>query len=149
MGVDSPEVDGLVAVTRDLVGVAVRSISPEPVNVAQFRLLLVVHDDGPMSCAQAARALGVVPSSVTRLTARLVTAGLLERGGIPEHRGVVALALTPDGRALVRRVLRRRRDELAGVLERLPSPVRSDVVAAVGALHDAMGPVRHLDRVVV
>src|SRR5690606_13439673 len=67
----SPDVAVLVDVARDLVGVALRSIAPEPVSAAQFRLLLLLHEDGSMPSASAARSLGVAPSSITRVTVRL------------------------------------------------------------------------------
>ena len=91
------EVDIFVAVTRDLVGVALRSIAPESISVPQFRLLLTLHEQGRLPSAQVARTLEIAPSSVTRLADRLVAAGLVDRGGIPEHRGVVALSLRPAG----------------------------------------------------
>lgn len=130
----SPDVAVLVDVARDLVGVALRSIAPEPVSAAQFRLLLLLHEDGPMPSASAARSLGVAPSSITRVTVRLANAGLLERGSDPSHRGAVSLALTPDGTALVERVLARRYAELEAVLEDLSVQARRDCVAGLDAL---------------
>ena len=60
---------------RDLVGVALRSIEGGDVEVTlpQLRLLMVLSEEGTVSSSQAARALGVAASTVTRL-AELVTA---------------------------------------------------------------------------
>lgn len=132
----SSDVDAFIAVTRDLVGVALRSIAPEGLTFPQFRLLAVLHENGSRSSAQVARMLDVVPSSVTRMADRLVAAGFIERSGIPEHRGVVALVLSPAGSDLVARVLKRRHDELAGTLDSLEPATRSAAVEAMIAIHE-------------
>jgi len=131
-------VDALTAVTRDLVSVALRSIDPESVSVPQFRLLLSLHEHGSMPSARMARTLGSAASSVTRLADRLTRRGLVTRGGVPEHRGVVALSLTPQGQALVDRVLARRQAELSGVLDCLTPQTRTAALAALRAVHEAL-----------
>lgn len=133
------DVEALTAVTRDLVGVALRSIEPEAVSVPQFRLLLTLHERGAVSSAQMARTLGLVASSVTRLVDRLVSRDLVARGSVPEHRGVVALSLTPAGQELVDRVLRRREAELSGVLDCLTPDVHATTLSALWAIHDLLG----------
>ena len=137
--VQRAEVDVFVAVTRDLVGVALRSIAPEGVTVPQFRVLLVLHDQGQSPSAQVARMLGLVPSSVTRLASRLVTAGLVERSPVPQHRGVVALSLQPAGTRLVLRVMQRRVDELTAVLACLPAQARASAAETLRDVHDLLG----------
>jgi len=143
------EVEVLTGVTRDLVGVALRSITPEGVNLAQFRLLLVLYENGTAASAQVARSLDLAPSSVTRMADRLVAAGLVERGGTPEHRGVVALSLTSAGASMVKRVSRRRHDELAGVLDCLPPEVRSTAIEAFKAIHDLLGQDRSIGAAIL
>ena len=132
------EIDAFLGVTRDLVGVALRSIAPEGVNVPQFRLLLVLHEHGSTSSAHAARMLDLVPSSITRMADRLVAAELIERSSVAEHRGVVSLSLTDKGAGLVDRVLRRRQDELAGVLACVAPRTRSAAAEAMTAIHDLL-----------
>lgn len=124
----------LVDVARDLVAVALRSIAPEPVSGPQFRLLLLLHEDGPLASAVAARALGVAPSTITRATGRLADGGLLTRSADPSHRGGVSLALSDAGAALVERVLQRRHEVLADVLGRLDPAARRATVAGLDAL---------------
>lgn len=143
------EVDTFVAVTRDLVGVALRSIAPEGISVPQFRLLLTLHEQGRLPSARVARALEIAPSSVTRLADRLVSAGLVERGGIPEHRGVVALSLRPAGAALVQRVLRRRVEELSAVLDRLQPDRRAAAAEALSIVHEVLGENTTIGKVVL
>lgn len=134
----SPDVSVLVDVARDLVGIALRSIGPEPVSPAQFRLLLLLSEDGPMASAAAARAVGVAPSTVTRVTGRLAAAGLLQRGTDPSHRGGVSLSLTREGADLVERVLRRRYVELGDVFDRIDATDRPSTLAGLDALRAAL-----------
>jgi DNA-binding MarR family transcriptional regulator len=124
--------------TRDLVGLALRSIEQLEVSLSQFRLLLVLREQGRSTSTQCAEALGVVGSSVTRLADRLHTSGHLVRGVDPGNRSVVTLELTESGRRLVRRVTSRRRRELRRVLDRLDPPDRAACAAALRALHRAL-----------
>jgi DNA-binding MarR family transcriptional regulator len=131
----------LQAATRVLAGVALRSLDVlgSAVTLPQFRLLAVLADLGPAPSGQAARALGLDPSTVTRLADRMVTAGHVARGTDPQHRGVVTLELTASGRALVAAADAWRRHELARIMGRLASPERAAVTAALGLLVGAAG----------
>ena len=95
--------EALQAATRMLAGVALRSLEAldSAVTLPQFRLLAVLADLGPVPSGQAARTLGLDPSTVTRLADRMVAAGRVARGTAPQHRGVVTLDLTDTGRDLV------------------------------------------------
>ncbi|MCU1690621.1 MAG: MarR family transcriptional regulator, partial [Jatrophihabitantaceae bacterium] len=112
---------------RDLVGVALRSVESldgRP-TLPQFRLLLVLQENGRSTSTQVARALGVAGSSVTRLGDRLHGSGHLMRGSDPANRSVVTLELTDRGRALVAQVNAARRSELRRVLDRIDPAVRA------------------------
>lgn len=135
-------VDELVAfevATRDLVGVALRSVDRLEVSLPQFRLLLVLHELGRVTSTQCAQALGVVSSSVTRLADRLHASGHLVRGTDPDNRSVVTLTLTESGRRVVKQVTARRRRELSRVLDRLDPAERAACVAVLRTLHDLLG----------
>ena len=135
-------VDELVAfevATRDLVGVALRSVDRLEVSLPQFRLLLVLHELGRSSSAQCARALRVAGSSVTRLADRLHASGHLVRGSDPSNRSVVTLELTEPGRRVVRQVEARRRQELSRVLDRLAPAQRASCAAALRTVHELLG----------
>lgn len=133
--------DVLQAATRMLTGVALRSLDAlgSPVTLPQFRLLAVVADLGPVPSGQAARALGLDPSTVTRLADRMVAAGHVMRGGDPRHRGVVTLELTASGRELVAAADAWRRQELARIMDRLTAKERASVRAAMHLLVSAAG----------
>jgi DNA-binding MarR family transcriptional regulator len=131
----------LQAATRMLAGVALRSTDAldAGVTLPQFRLLAVLADLGPAPSGQAATALGLDRSTITRLADRLVAGGYVRRGSDPGHRGVVTLDLTPAGRALVERAAAWRRHELARIMSRMPEANRDAVIAALGQLVAAAG----------
>jgi DNA-binding MarR family transcriptional regulator len=121
-GLDPETASVLQTATRMLAGVALRSLDAldHEVTLPQFRLLSVLADLGPVPSGQAARALGLDPSTVTRLADRLVAAGHAARGTDPRHRGVVTLELTTSGRDLVAAASAWRQRELARIMARSP-----------------------------
>lgn len=142
----------LQAATRLLTGVALRSMDAldGAVTLPQFRLLAVLADLGAVPSGQAARALGLDRSTITRLADRLVAAGYVIRGSDPGHRGVVLLDLTRSGRDLVVRADTWRRQELARIMARLSPADRAAVTSGLGLLVGAAGDdygVRVLSRV--
>ena len=142
VGTTRTPVDELVAfeiATRDRVGLALRSVEDLEISLAQFRLLLVLHDRGRSTSTECAQALGVVGSSVTRLADRLHASGHLARGADASNRSVVTLELTDDGRKLVRQVTVRRRRELSRALDRVDPAQRAACAAALRALHEQLG----------
>src|SRR6202167_1309201 len=131
----------LQAGTRVLAGVALRSLDvlDSAVTLPQFRLLAVLADLGPVPSGRAARALGLDPSTVTRLANRMVAAGHVTRGTDPHHRGVVTLELTASGRALVAAADGGRRQDLARILAS-PAPAEQQALTtALGLLVAAAG----------
>ena len=131
----------LQAATRVLAGVALRSLDvlDSAVTLPQFRLLAVLADLGPVPSGQAARALGLDRSTVTRLADRMVAAGHVARGTDPRHRGVVTLELTASGRGLVAAADGWRRRELARILALLAPAEQQAVTTALGLLVAAAG----------
>jgi DNA-binding MarR family transcriptional regulator len=125
--------------TRDLVGVALRSVDRLEVSLPQFRLLLVLHEHGRSTSTHCAQALNVAGSSVTRLADRLHASGHLIRGVDESNRSVVILELTAPGRRVVRQVTTRRRRELSRVLDLLDPATRVTCAAALRTLHQHLG----------
>jgi DNA-binding MarR family transcriptional regulator len=124
------------AATRDLVGVALRSVEQLEVSLPQFRLLVVLHQLGRSTSTECAKALGVAGSSVSRLADRLHGSGHLVRGADPSNRSVVTLELTAKGRKLVRQVTARRRRDLSRVLDRIDPAERAVCAGVLRTLHE-------------
>jgi DNA-binding MarR family transcriptional regulator len=134
-------VDVLQAATRMLVGVALRSlyVLGDAVSLPQFRLLAVLDDLGLVRSRQAARALGLDASSVTRLADRLVTAGYVTRGRDPRNRIAVTLELTDAGRDMVIRVAEWRSQELTRILGLLEPGEREMLTTMLQRLVEVAG----------
>lgn len=134
------QVETLQTATRDLVGVALRSLDliEGHVSLPQFRMLAVLGELGRCPSSAVARELGLGASSVTRLGDRLEASGHIVRGHDPRSRSVVTVELSPTGRALVTRVMRWRRAELARLLGHLPAGRRAELAGALRELHAAV-----------
>ena len=132
------ELSAFEVATRDLVGVALRSVDQLEISLPQFRLLLVLQERGKSTSTECAQALGVVGSTVTRLADRLDASGHVVRGSDPTNRSVVTLSLTDRGRKLVRQITTRRRRELSRVLDRLDPAQRAACASALRSFHELL-----------
>jgi DNA-binding MarR family transcriptional regulator len=105
----------------------------------QYRALVVLAATGPQRPTALADALGVHPSTVTRLCDRLVAKRLINRESSAANRREVLVQLTAAGRRLVDTVTERRRQEIAEIVARVPARQRTTMVRALRALGDAAG----------
>jgi DNA-binding MarR family transcriptional regulator len=134
-------VDVLQDATRMLAGVALRSVDvlEGAVSLAQFRVLAVLADLGRARSVRVAAALGLEPSTVTRLVDRLVTVGHVTRVMDPSNRSAVLLELTGTGQRMVADVTAWRRAELRRILLGLDSSDRTALTVTVRRLVEAAG----------
>ena len=132
-------VEALQQVTRDLLGLAVRSVDEVgEVSLPQMRLLFALRDEGQASCTHLAHVLAVSGSSVTRLADRLVASGHVSRAGDPESRSRVLLALTDHGEGVIDAVLAWRSKELTRALSTLDRPALGFLTDSLTVLHHAL-----------
>ncbi len=126
---------------RALVGITLQSLSAldGAVSVPQFRLLLALDGLGKVPSSALAEALGMGPSSVTRLVDRLQSAGLVERGSVEHSRSIVTVEVTARGRDLVTAVLDRRHALLEDVLDRMEPRLREQARHLAAAFADLAG----------
>jgi DNA-binding MarR family transcriptional regulator len=98
--------DAVLVASRALVSVAAKSLAgvEHDVTLPQYRAVVVLASRGPLNAGELAEALGVHPSTVTRLCDRLVAKSLVERRPHPDNRREVVLAPTAEGRRLVDQV---------------------------------------------
>ena len=135
--------EAVLTASRVLVAVAARSLvaAEDHVSLAQYRVLVVLAARGPQRLAALAEALGVNPSTATRVCDRLVTRRLIHRHRAHGDRREIRVGLSQAGRRLVEEVSRRRRQEIHRLVAAIPTPTRAEVVAALRALADAAGEV--------
>ena len=125
--------DAVLTASRALVGVAARSLAvvdPE-VTLPQYRALVVLASRGPRLVGELAEALGIHPSTATRLCDRLVVKKLVTRTTGRDNRRETTISLSVKGRRLVDRVTVLRRREIEAIVERVPSDLWSATVAAL------------------
>lgn len=138
-------VEALQQVTRDLLGLAVRSVDEVgEVSLPQMRLLFALRDEGETSPTRLAEVLAVSGSSVTRLADRLVASGHVTRTGDPHSRSRVLLALTDHGEEVIDTVLAWRSRELTRALRTLDAPALTSLTDSLTLLHHALQR-RHQD----
>ncbi|MEV0271470.1 MarR family transcriptional regulator [Hamadaea sp. NPDC050747] len=111
-------VDGLMALSRALVALTVRSLNEldTDVTLTQYRTLIVLASQGPQRTADLAHEVGVRPSTASRMCDRLVTRGLVRRQPDDADRRVVWVALTESGKDLVGQAMTLRRQLLSQLL---------------------------------
>ncbi len=133
--------DAVLTASRLLVAVSARSLTAvgEDVTLPQFRMLIVLASRGALRAGELADLLAVHPSTATRMADRLVAADLVDRLGNPENRREVIVQLTATGQQLVGDVTRRRRSEIAAIVERMDPQLRGSLVAALRAFARAGG----------
>ena len=126
-----------------LVGVAARSLAgvEDAVTLVQYRALVLLGSHGDMNVGALGDALDVHQSTATRLCDRLVDKGLVARRASAESRREVLVALTPDGRALLRKVNTRLAREIETIVGRLSAAQRELLVDALSVFAEAAGEV--------
>ncbi|QCX81813.1 HTH-type transcriptional repressor NicR [Streptomyces sp. YIM 121038] len=140
--VDEDDVVAVVmAASRLVMGMSARALAEvdETLSLPQLRTMVALEGCGPVKLAELAEVLGVNASTALRAVARLEAGGLVDRRANPDSRREVILTLTPSGAALVERVLRHRRREVAKLVEGVPPEARSGLVAGLRALLEVAG----------
>jgi DNA-binding MarR family transcriptional regulator len=138
--VDEATAAVLVA-SRALVGVAARSLDPVTITLPQYRALLLLSEHGDQNVGGLAELLGIHPSTATRLCDRLLASGYIDRATSRENRREVTVVLSAKGRALVRKVTTRRREEIRRIVSVLTPADRAKLVAGFTAFAAAIGEV--------
>jgi DNA-binding MarR family transcriptional regulator len=100
---------------------------------------------GPQSLADLAEAADVTPPTATRMCDRLIKKGLVTRRHDRGDRRLIRLTLTTKGYELVEAVTKRRRAEIANLLQAIPSEQQSALVDSLQRLTAAAGEVPEQD----
>jgi len=107
-----------------------------PTSATQLHVLLIVEQHRDINLSGLARQLGGLASSASRLCDRLEAAGFLHRTHGSSRRAVI-LRLSPEGRALLDRLRRQRREDLTRVLARMPPAARAALAAGLSQFRAA------------
>lgn len=122
-----------MAASRAFVALAARSLAPVEgvVSLTQWRALIVISVEQQRTLGAVASALGVHPSTATRLVDRLVAAGLLVRRDHPDDRRYISLALTFKGEQLVGKVNAARKRDIENILDKIDESHRHPIAMAL------------------
>src|SRR3954452_7970146 len=135
------DIDALLLASRALVGVAAHSLAdlPDDVTLPQFRVLVLLSSRGALTTGDLADALGVHPSTASRLVDRLVGKRLVVRRTGAADRRTVVIELAPTGRRVVARATATRRHALEKIVGGLSHDDRDLIGKALGAFAGAAG----------
>ncbi len=135
--------DAVLTASRVLVAVAARSLAEEEtVSLPQYRALVVLASRGPQRPVDLAEALGVDPSTATRMCDRLEGKHLItRRRDEADDRRVVVLDVSASGRRLVDRVTRRRRNEIGLIVGAVEPKERPNLIRAFNVFGKAAGEI--------
>jgi len=103
-------------------------------TLPEWRLLLVLHHDGPDSAGAIARRVGLSAMAASRAAASLLAAKRVSRESDPGDARRRVLALTPSGQALVARVLPEGVAMDAALLAAVPASRRAELAAGLDAM---------------
>lgn len=139
--------DALLTASRLLVAISAHSIAlvDDTITIPQFRMIVILSNEGPINLATLAGLLDVQPSTIGRMVDRLVSAGLIDRRPHPTSRRELVAELTTRGRKVVQKVTANRRTELARVVEKMPARERRGLVRALAAFAAAGGEPPYID----
>ena len=131
----------LVVASRALVGIAARSLAAieGELTLVQYRALVWLAERGPSNVGALADAVGIHPSTATRLCDRLVHKRLIRRSNPPGDRREVVLTLAPAGEAIIAQVTRMRHAEIDRLVAGLDATARAEIIRALGRFADAAG----------
>jgi DNA-binding MarR family transcriptional regulator len=117
------EADAVLAACRVLVAISAQSIAAveDVAELIEVRALVVIASRGSVSLSELAVATNIHLTRASRLCDRLVVKGLLHRADDLANRRQVTLTLTPAGQDVVHEVMRRRREAIEPILDRMRS----------------------------
>jgi DNA-binding MarR family transcriptional regulator len=110
---------------------AVRAAGLTPTGIS---VLQTVNRRGPIRLSELADEEGINPTMLSRVTADLVDAGLLERRSDPGDRRAAWVTATPAARRLTARIRRERTDAVKTALDNLSTDDRQAIERALPAI---------------
>jgi DNA-binding MarR family transcriptional regulator len=114
-----------------------RFIKQADLNMAQYSTLMRLHHLDHCGVSDVGEKLGITNAAASQLVDKLVQAGLVARTEAAHDRRVRELALTDQGRALVKSSLEARLSWTRGLGESLPPDRRDAIIQALSEMIEA------------
>jgi DNA-binding MarR family transcriptional regulator len=105
------------------------------VTVAQLRVILVLHTEGPSRMSSIASAIGVALSTATGIVDHLVRKDLVLRDADPQDRRLVICKLSPEGQELANRLWTWGQSQIEKLLESLTAEQLQKAAEVTEFLH--------------
>jgi DNA-binding MarR family transcriptional regulator len=105
------------------------------VTVAQLRVILVLHTEGPSRMSSIASAVGVALSTATGIVDHLVRKDLVLRDADPQDRRLVICKLSPEGQELANRLWTWGQSQIEKLLESMTEEQLQKAVEVTEFLH--------------
>ena len=141
----SPDVAQTAADLRLVLGRLVRrlrTVQSSTLTASQMSALANLEEHGPLRLRDLARHEGVRPPTATRMVDPLEERGLVLRSPDPDDARGTVVAITDEGRAVLRQVRDDRTAEVAAALARLPADRVEVLRAAVPVLAELLTEMR-------
>ena len=133
------DISQLMFASRAVTAAVVRALESvdATVSVPQMRVLVLLWTGEPLNLSAVAEGLGVNASNASRACDRLVSAGLVDRGELTADRRHRVLTLTRKGRTFVEKLMARREQELAEIVDRMSDTDREALMLALTPFNEA------------
>lgn len=121
------------------IGVLKEGLLESPFSLAQSRVLYELAHRRSATASALAKELGLDPGYLSRILRGFETEGLIVRTPSETDARQSSIALTDAGRAAFAPLDRASREEIAGLLERLPGPQQRRLVEAMRTIETLLG----------
>ena len=111
-------------------------------TLAEARVLYELATRNSPSAVEIAEALGLDPGYLSRLLAKLESSGLILRKPAPQDARASTISLTRSGRSAFQKLNASSDQQALAVLENLPSPARTDLLAGMETIERLLSPAR-------
>lgn len=109
----------------------IRQIRESDLSFSQVNTMFRLYHRGASSVNQLAKHLGVTKAAVSQLLDSLIEADLIERSENPEDRRMKLIALTDEGKSLVRKTMTTRNAWLADFVQNFSEEEKAQILPAL------------------
>lgn len=110
----------------------------EDISYGQYKVISVIHGQGPISIGNLGRLVGSAQSTTSEMVARLTKAGLVTKVRGPYDGRVVMVELTDQGRQLMKRRRKRVRESYQGLFSKLGKSEQETFVNSLRKLEELL-----------
>jgi DNA-binding MarR family transcriptional regulator len=110
----------------------------EDISYGQYKVISVIHNQGPISVGNLGRLVGSAQSTTSEMVARLTKAGLVTKVRGPYDGRVVMVELTEQGRQLMKRRRKRVREAYQALFAKISSDEQEGLVNSLRTLNSIL-----------